>query len=56
VNFMLVGLHSYAQGEGLGQFPTWLIYLIAAFAVLTTLAALRNKQIEKKQKEALLNS
>jgi cytochrome c-type biogenesis protein CcsB len=56
VNFMLVGLHSYAQGEGLGHFPTWLIYLIAAFALLTTLAALRNKQIEKKQKDALLNS
>lgn len=56
VNFMLVGLHSYAQGEGLGQFPTWLIYLIIAFALLTTLAFLRNKSIEKKQKEVLLNS
>ncbi|MDP4867817.1 MAG: cytochrome c biogenesis protein CcsA [Crocinitomicaceae bacterium] len=56
VNFMLVGLHSYAQGEGLGQFPTWLIYLIIAFALLTTLAFLRNKSIEKKQKDALLNS
>ncbi|MEY4804338.1 MAG: hypothetical protein RL331_857 [Bacteroidota bacterium] len=56
VNFMLVGLHSYAQGEGLGQFPTWLIYLIIVFALLTTLAFLRNKSIEKKQKDALLNS
>jgi cytochrome c-type biogenesis protein CcsB len=56
VNFMLVGLHSYAQGEGLGQFPTWLIYLIIAFVLLTTLAFLRNKSIEKKQKDALLNS
>ncbi|MFM7644403.1 MAG: cytochrome c biogenesis protein CcsA [Sphingomonadales bacterium] len=56
VNFMLVGLHSYAQGEGLGQFPTWLIYLIIIFAVLTLLAYLRNRQIEKLQKEALLNS
>lgn len=56
VNFMLVGLHSYAQGEGLGQFPTWLIYLIIAFALLNTLAFLRNKSIEKKQKDALLNS
>ncbi len=56
VNFMLVGLHSYAQGEGLGKFPTWLIYLIIAFVLLTTLAFLRNKSIEKKQKEALLNS
>jgi cytochrome c-type biogenesis protein CcsB len=56
VNFMLVGLHSYAQGEGLGQFPTWLIYLIIAFILLTTLAYLRHKSIEKKQKDALLNS
>ena len=56
VNFMLVGLHSYAQGEGLGQFPTWLIYLIIAFILLTTVSLLRNKSIEKKQKEALLNS
>jgi cytochrome c-type biogenesis protein CcsB len=56
VNFMLVGLHSYAQGEGLGQFPTWLIYLIIAIVLLTTLAFLRNKSIEKKQKDALLNS
>jgi cytochrome c-type biogenesis protein CcsB len=56
VNFMLVGLHSYAQGEGLGQFPTWLIYLIIAFILLTTLALLRNKSIEKMQKDALLNS
>ena len=56
VNFMLVGLHSYAQGEGLGKFPTWLIYLIIAFVLLTTLAFLRNKSIEKKQKDALLNS
>ena len=56
VNFMLVGLHSYAQGEGLGQFPTWLIYLILVFALLTLLAYMRNRQIEKRQKEALLHS
>ena len=56
VNFMLVGLHSYAQGEGLGQFPTWLIYMIIIFALLTTVAALRNRRIERLQKEALLNS
>lgn len=56
VNFMLVGLHSYAQGEGLGHFPTWLTILIIAFAILTTLSALRNRYIEKKQKEALLQS
>ena len=56
VNFMLVGLHSYAQGEGLGQFPTWLIYVIIIFALLTTVAHLRNRRIEKLQKDALLQS
>jgi cytochrome c-type biogenesis protein CcsB len=56
VNFMLVGLHSYAQGEGLGQFPTWLIYVIIIFALLTAVAHLRNRRIEKLQKDALLHS
>lgn len=56
VNFMLVGLHSYAQGEGLNQFPTWLSILIIIMAVFTALAYFRNRQIEKKQKAALLNS
>ncbi|MFM6945974.1 MAG: cytochrome c biogenesis protein CcsA [Flavobacteriales bacterium] len=56
VNFMLVGLHSYAQGEGLNQFPTWLSMLILILAAFTFVAYLRNKQIEKKQKEALLQS
>lgn len=56
VNFMLVGLHSYAQGEGLGQFPIWLIYVIVFFALLTLFAQLRNRYIEKKQKDALLNA
>ena len=53
---MLVGLHSYAQGEGLNQFPTWLTILIIVMAVFTALAYLRNRQMEKKQKAALLNS
>lgn len=43
VNFMLVGLHSYAQGEGLGTFPTWLIYTILVFYFITELAATRNR-------------
>jgi cytochrome c-type biogenesis protein CcsB len=42
VNFYLVGLHSYAQGEGLGSIPLWLIITIFTFVIYTTLAALRN--------------
>ena len=54
VNFMLVGLHSYAQGEGLNQFPTWLTILIVILAIFTFVSYLRNRQMEKKQKAALL--
>lgn len=35
VNFMLTGLHSYAQGEQLAKFPTWLMGLILFFVLLT---------------------
>ena len=45
VNFMLVGLHSYAQGDGLGKFPTWLIWTIVFFIVMSVFSWLRNKQI-----------
>lgn len=44
VNFYLVGLHSYAQGEGLGTIPNSLILTVAIFVVFTILAAVRNKQ------------
>lgn len=47
VNFMLVGLHSYAQGDGIGKFPTWLTGLILFFVLFTTVAALRNKSYNK---------
>jgi cytochrome c-type biogenesis protein CcsB len=45
VNFMLVGLHSYAQGDGLGKFPTWLIWTIVFFIVMSVFSWVRNKQI-----------
>jgi len=47
VNFMLVGLHSYAQGEGLGKFPTWLLVTIFVLAIFTTIAAIRNSSYNK---------
>jgi cytochrome c-type biogenesis protein CcsB len=50
VNFMLVGLHSYAQGDGIGSFPTWLIVLIIVFVIYTIVAGLRNKKYNQLNK------
>ena len=50
VNFMLVGLHSYAQGEGLGSLPNWLLYTIAFFYFLTELTATRNAILGNKER------
>lgn len=44
VNFYLVGLHSYAQGEGLGKFPTSIWVAAVIFLVFNVLAWFRNKQ------------
>jgi cytochrome c-type biogenesis protein CcsB len=46
VNFYLVGLHSYAQGEGLGKFPGWLWILIGGFVAFTLFAWWRKKKYE----------
>lgn len=43
VNFYLVGLHSYANGEGLGEFPYWLIILGVILYAFTEVAAYRNQ-------------
>ncbi len=43
VNFYLVGLHSYAQGEGLGEVPIWIFWTVFGFYVFTELAAVRYK-------------
>jgi cytochrome c-type biogenesis protein CcsB len=48
VNFMLVGLHSYAQGDGLGKFPVWLTITIVLFFLLTLLAAIMNRKFNSK--------
>jgi cytochrome c biogenesis factor len=53
VNFMLVGLHSYAQGDGLGKFPTWMIWTIGGFVIFTVIAAIRSKQYNKMQQNKL---
>lgn len=41
VNFKLVGLHSYAQGEGVVETPMWLWYIIFAFGLFTILSLVR---------------
>lgn len=50
VNFYLKGLHSYAQGDGLGTVPNDIKLTIAIFALLTVIAFLRNRQYMKKTK------
>lgn len=47
VNFYLVGLHSYAQGEGLGTIPVWLILTVIVFVLFTILAAIKNHNFKK---------
>jgi cytochrome c-type biogenesis protein CcsB len=49
VNFYLVGLHSYAQGEGLGELPLWLKLTIVLFVLFTGTAVWRNYQFKKQQ-------
>ena len=47
VNFYLVGLPSYAQGEGLGELPLWLVVTIIIFILHTLTAAYMNKRFTK---------
>ncbi len=51
VNFYLVGLHSYAQGDGLGEFPFGVIVATAVFYAFTEFAALKNKRYTTDEKE-----
>jgi len=50
VNFYLVGLHSYTQGEGLGKFPTSIIVTVLIFVLFTFIAGFRNYQYGKSLK------
>lgn len=54
VNFYLVGLHSYAQGDGLGKIPNGLIITFLIFVLFTIFAAIRNKQYKKLQSDELI--
>jgi cytochrome c-type biogenesis protein CcsB len=47
VNFFLVGLHSYAQGDGFAKVPEWVYFTIGLFACFTILAGWRNRAYKK---------
>lgn len=47
VNFVLVGLHSYAQGDGLSDIPNWIWYTALSFILFSVIAYLRNKRIKQ---------
>lgn len=47
VNFFLVGLHSYAEGEADTMWPTWVIYTIIGFAVFNIIAIYRGIHYKK---------
>lgn len=47
VNFFLVGLHSYANGEAENIWPGWLTWVVAAFILFNILAVVRDSQVRK---------
>lgn len=53
VNFYLVGLHSYAQGEGLAEIPMWLYYTVGSFVVFSVLSYIRYKSYTRNLKKEL---
>ncbi len=53
VNFILVGLHSYAQGDGSVSLPNYVWYMVAIFGILTVWAGLKNRSYLKSQRASL---
>jgi cytochrome c-type biogenesis protein CcsB len=49
VNFVLVGLHSYAQGDGVTEFPSWVIYTAIGFAVFNLISLIAHINYKKKK-------
>lgn len=47
VNFILVGLHSYAQGDGAVSFPWYVWVTVLAFLLLTVIAGIKNSKMNK---------
>jgi cytochrome c-type biogenesis protein CcsB len=50
VNFYLVGLHSYAQGEGLAVIPSWIYYSVFIAVLFTLVSFIRFKMYGKSLK------
>ncbi|WP_343787888.1 cytochrome c biogenesis protein CcsA [Wandonia haliotis] len=50
VNFFLVGLHSYAEGEADTMWPDWVIGTIIGFAIFNLLAIVRAISTQKKKR------
>lgn len=46
VNFFLVGLHSYANGEAETLWPSWLTIVVVIFAAFNVAAILREKSVK----------
>jgi cytochrome c biogenesis factor len=53
VNFILVGLHSYANGDGAVNLPGYVYVLVLIFLVLTVLAVIFNKNYSKELRNKL---
>lgn len=51
VNFILVGLHSYANGDGAVNLPMYVWVIVFVFVVLSVVAYIRNKTYMKLQRE-----
>ena len=51
VNFYLVGLHSYAQGDGLAEVPDWIFYTVGCFVLFSIISSDRVKYYSDKLKE-----
>lgn len=53
VNFILVGLHSYANGDGAVNLPSYVYVLVLIFLILTVFAIRRNKKYSKDLRNSL---
>ena len=48
VNFYLVGLHSYANGDGLAEIPSWIQYFVLILFLFMEVASFRNQRFKSK--------
>jgi len=53
VNFILVGLHSYAQGDGAVSLPSYIYVMFVVFIALAVWAGIKSNSYNRKMKELL---